>query len=189
MCYIDFISQKENVIYIICLPKCCVTLRNTYLLWSGLMHQDAGTLYLSLVDGKGGSIKPWSTHANSCMLTPVGIYIWFDLIPTLIRVVRITNLSHEIQTFIQDYMIVISIWFFYILVSYIWAFSGFKIVTVMWCMTSVFHWAKYTKVKASLKYRETVALTKLTTTKVSGINTTHFKILHALKVLPDTTGI
>ena len=42
-------------------------------------------------------------------------------------------------------------------ISPIWAFSRFKIVKVMWCMTRVFHWAKYTKVKASLKYCETIA--------------------------------
>ena len=68
-------------------------------------------------------------------------------------------------------------------------FSSLKIVTVMWCMPWVFHWAEYTKVKASLKYRETIACTKLTTIKVWGINTTHLKILHTLKVLPNTTRI
>ena len=71
----------------------------------------------------------------------------------------------------------------------IWAFSSLKIVTVMWCMPWVFHWAEYRKVKASLKYRETIACTKLTTIKVCGINTTHLKILLALKVLPNTTRI
>ena len=73
--------------------------------------------------------------------------------------------------------------------SPIWAFPSLKIATVMWCMTWVFHWAEYTKVKASLKYRETIACTKLTTIKVWGINTTHLKILHALKGLPNTTRI
>ena len=53
--------------------------------------------------------------------------------------------------------------------SPIWTFSRFKIVTVMWYMTWVFHWTQYTKVKASLKYRETIALTKLTTIKVLGL--------------------
>ena len=47
------------------------------------------------------------------------------------------------------------------------AFSSLKIVTVMWCMPRVIHWAEYTKVKASLKYRETITCTKLTTIKVA----------------------
>ena len=53
--------------------------------------------------------------------------------------------------------------------SPIWAFSSLKIVTVLWCMSLVFHWAEYTKVTASLKYRETIGCTKRTTIKVWGI--------------------
>ena len=46
--------------------------------------------------------------------------------------------------------------------------------------------AKYTAMTCSLKSRKNMADTKLTTTKGLAINARHLKILHALKVLPNT---
>ena len=48
--------------------------------------------------------------------------------------------------------------------------------------------AKYTEVKVSMKSRKTIAYTKLTATKV-WLLIQCLKILHALKVLPNTTRI
>ena len=73
--------------------------------------------------------------------------------------------------------------------SPIWAFSRFKIVKVMWCMTWVFHWAEYTKTESLAEVSQDHSLNETYDDQGFGINITHLKKLHALKILPNTARI